>query len=211
MIAMQSDATIKLLGAWQMDILLEDEKSMFQDYLDRELFNERIIRLNEEISAYTIDNVIPLIQLFNSKDEKEGTPVDKRKPIEIHISSPGGSAYDGWEVVSAIENSKTPVHTYVQGYAMSMALPIYLAGHKKFLGKYATLLYHEIRGGIEGTRSETKRLGKEYDRLQHLYDSYITDRTSVKQETLDKYQEGIDDWYIGFEDAEKYGFFDEVI
>lgn len=192
-----------------MDLFLEEEKSTLLDKVEKELFKDRVIYLNEDISSYTISNIVPLIHKINKDDE--GVEVADRKPIHLHVTSYGGSAYDGWSIVSAIENSKTPVHTYVEGYAMSMGLPIFLAGHKRILGRFASLLYHELRGGASGTRQEVKRLDKEYDRLQKLYDDYIISKTDVTQEILDDHQERVSDWYIGLEDATKYKMFDELI
>jgi ATP-dependent Clp protease protease subunit len=194
-----------------MDFLLEDEKftSGLLDKVEKELFKDRVIYLNEDISSFTISGIVPLIHKINKEDE--GIEVDKRRPIHLHITSYGGSAYDGWQLVSTIENSKTPVYTYVEGYAMSMALPIYLSGAKKHLGKYATLLYHELRGGAHGTRQEVKRLDKEYDRLQKLYDDYIIAKSLITQEILDEHQEKVSDWYIGLEESTKYQLFDELI
>lgn len=189
--------------------LLEEHSMGFLEKVEKDLFNERVIYLNDDITSFSVSTIVPLIHKINKEDEKlEGS---ERKPIHLHITSYGGSAYDGWQLVSTIENSKTPVYTYVEGYAMSMGLPIYLAGHKRFLGKYATLLYHELRGGANGTRQEVKRLDKEYDRLQKLYDDYIISKTTVTQEILDDHQERVSDWYIGLEDAKKYQMFDELI
>jgi ATP-dependent Clp protease protease subunit len=193
-----------------MDLLLEEEfKSGLLEKVEKDLFKDRVIYLNEDISSFTIANIVPLIHKINKEDE--AIPVEERKPIHLHITSYGGSAYDGWQIVSTIENSKTPVYTYVEGYAMSMALPIFLSGTKRFLGKYATLLYHELRGGAHGTRQEVKRLDKEYDRLQKIYDDYIISKSTITQEILDYHQEKVSDWYIGLEESEKYQLFDELI
>lgn len=194
-----------------MEFLPEEGKMGLLDQVEKELFDERIIYLNEDISAYTIEGVVPLIHKINIIDEKNGVPVSERKPIQLHITSYGGSAYDGWAIVSTIERSATPVHTFVEGYAMSMGLPIFLAGKKRFIGKYATLLYHELRGGAHGTRQEVKRLDKEYDRLQKIYDDYIIAKSSITQEILDEHQEKVSDWYIGLEESTKYNMFDELI
>lgn len=195
-----------------MEFLLEEEKN--DDLLtkvEKELFNDRIIYLNEDISQFTISNIVPLIHKINVEDDDKDIPTEKRLPIHLHIVSYGGSAYDGWQLVSTIENSKTPVYTYVEGYAMSMALPIYLAGHKKFIGRYATLLYHELRGNASGTRQEVKRLDKEYDRLQKLYDDYIVSHSEITQDILDKHQENVNDWYIGLDEIKKYKLYDEIL
>lgn len=192
-----------------MDMLIEEEKNPLLDKVEKELFTERIIYLNEDISSYTIANIVPLIHKINVEDK--GKDISERTPIQLHISSFGGCAYSGWGVVSAIENSETPVHTYVESFAMSMGLPIYLSGKKRFLGKYASLLYHELRGGANGTRQEVKRLDKEYDRLQKLYDDYIISKSTITQEILDEHQDRVSDWYIGLEDAKKYQLFDVLI
>ena len=196
-----------------MDLLLDglEEKSPLLDKVQKDLFNERVIYLNEDISGYTIDNIVPLIKHINVQDNKANIDPENRKPIELHITSAGGSAYDGFSVLSEIENSVTPVHTYCTGYAMSMGLPLFLAGHKRFMGKYATLLYHELRGGANGTRQEVKRLDKEYDRLQKVYDDYIINHSSITQEVLDEHQEKVSDWYIDAETASKYGLYDVLM
>jgi ATP-dependent Clp protease protease subunit len=192
-------------------MLEEEMKSTLLDKVEKELFKDRIIYLNEDISSYTIEGIVPLIHRINKEDEESGIEPENRKPIHLHITSYGGSAYDGWQIVSTIENSKTPIYTYVEGYAMSMALPIFLSGKKRFLGKYATLLYHELRGGAHGTRQEVKRLDKEYDRLQKIYDDYIISKSTITQEILDYHQEKVSDWYIGLEESTKYKLFDELI
>ena len=192
-----------------MDLMAEVQKDSLLEKVEKELFKDRVIYLNEDISDYTIAGIVPLIHKINKDDE--GLEESDRKPIHLYVTSYGGSAYDGWHLVSTIENSKTPVYTYVEGYAMSMGLPIYLSGKIRHLGKYATLLYHELRGGANGTRQEVKRLDKEYDRLQKLYDDYIISKTSVTQEILDDHQERVSDWYIGFDEAKKFNMFDKVI
>ena len=194
-----------------MDLLVKEEKGKLLDIVEKDLFKERVIHLNEDISSYTIENIVPLIQKINMEDDLANIPVEDRKPINLYVTSFGGEAYSGWHVVSIIENSKTPVYTHCLGYAMSMGLPIFLAGKKRFLGRYSTLLYHELRGGIEGTRQEVKRLDKEYDRLQKIYDDYIILKTTVTQEILDEHQDRVSDWYISAEVAGQYSFYDELV
>ena len=193
-----------------MEFLLEQEsiKTPLLDKVEKELFEKRVIYLNEDISDMTISNIIPLIHLINLEDE--GIKVENRVPLKLFITSYGGSAYDGWNLVSAIENSETPIYTICESYAMSMGLPIFLAGKRKYLGKYASLLYHELRGGASGTRQEVKRLDKEYDRLQKLYDDYIVNNSKLTQDILDDHQERVSDWYIGFEESTKYELYTHV-
>lgn len=192
-----------------MDILLGQEvENKLLEQVEKELFENRIIYLNEDISDLTIANIVPLIHKINLEDKDKG--VEEIEPIKIFVTSYGGSAYDGWGLVSAIENSRTPIYTICETYGMSMGLPIFLSGHRKYLGKYATLLYHELRGQASGTRQEVKRLDKEYDRLQKIYDDYIIAHTTLTQNILNEHQEKVSDWYIGFDEAKKYSMFTHV-
>ena len=186
-----------------MELLIGQEtENKLLNKIEYELFQSRIIYLNEDISDETLANIIPLIHKINIEDK--GIPIDERIPVKVFITTYGGSAYDGWGIVNAFETSETPVYTICDTYAMSMGLPIWLSGHRRYLGKYATLLYHELRGGINGTREEVKRLDKEYDRLQKIYDEYIVSRSTISQGTLDSHQEKVSDWYISSEEAQKY-------
>jgi len=189
-----------------MELLIGQEvDNKLLEKVEKELFENRIIYLNEDISELTIANIVPFIHKINVEDE--GKSKEERVPLKIFVTTYGGSCYDGWGLVSAIENSETPVYTICETYAMSMGLPIFLSGHRQYLGKYATLLYHELRGNASGTRQEVKRLDKEYDRLQKIYDDYIVTHTSLTQDILNEHQEKVSDWYIGFDECKDYKLF----
>lgn len=189
-----------------MELLLGQEvENKLLDKVTKELFENRVIYLNEDISDLTIAEIVPLIHRINLEDKDKN--LSEIEPLKIFVTTYGGSCYDGWGLVSAIENSRTPIYTICETYAMSMGLPIFLSGHRKFLGKYASLLYHELRGQASGTRQEVKRLDKEYDRLQKIYDDYIVKNTSLTQDTLIEHQEKVSDWYIGFDEAQGYKMF----
>lgn len=172
--------------------------------IEKELFESRIINLNENVTQFTLDYIIPLIQKINLDDEKNNIPVDQRKPIELNISSYGGGVYEGWGIVSHIINSKTPVHTYLHSFAMSMGLAIFLAGSKRYISDYATLMYHELSSTLEGTREEIKRAADEYDRLQEIYDNFVVKRTNLTLDVLKSHQEKVSDWYIDADTAIQY-------
>jgi ATP-dependent protease ClpP protease subunit len=67
----------------------------------------------------------------------------KPVPIHLHIHSPGGSIFAGLSIYDTIKNSKTAVHTYVDGSAASAATIISIAGKKRFIGKNGFMLVHQ--------------------------------------------------------------------
>jgi ATP-dependent Clp protease protease subunit len=129
----------------------------------------------------------------------------------LYISSPGGSAYDGFAAVNEIITSKTPVHAVCSGYVMSMGLAIYVAAHKRIAFPYTNFMYHEVSGGAVGRNSEMERATTEGKRVQKMYDTVIISRTKIDQKKLDTVKKKSLDWFFGVEEAESMGFVDEII
>lgn len=165
----------------------------------------RKILLSENINAASVKDVIAKIMDINYDDNlKEADYKDwERKPIKLFINSFGGSVYDGLSIVDIVKQSKTPVHTISIGSSMSMGFWIYLAGHKRFVGEHATLMFHDIStcawDKVEGIKQELN----ECLRLQKVICNEITSTSLVKQETLDDYITRKAEWYIPADEAIK--------
>jgi len=65
-----------------------------------------------------------------------------KKRIQIYINSEGGSVKQGFSIISAILNTKTPIDTFVVGIAFSIAGIISLMGRKREAMDYASLMFH---------------------------------------------------------------------
>ena len=158
----------------------------------------RKILLSENINASSVKDIITKIMEINADDDfKEADYKDwERKPIKLFINSFGGSVYDGLALVDIIKQSKTPVHTISVGSSMSMGFWIYLAGHKRFVGENATLMFHDISTVVWDKTEGIKQEVKEMERLQTMLSQYITSTSLVKQETLNDYITRKAEWYI---------------
>jgi ATP-dependent Clp protease, protease subunit len=99
-------------------------------YFDRE-DQFRSIILSNDIDNESVEEVIQFILDANEyDDEQDSVSKDfERKPIKLVVNSFGGVIYDGFALIGVIKTSRTPIHTYCYGYAMSMGLPIFAAGH----------------------------------------------------------------------------------
>ena len=165
----------------------------------------RKILLSENITSSSVKDVIKEIMEINEDDDlKEADYKDwERKPIKLFINSFGGSVYDGLALVDIIKQSKTPVHTISIGSSMSMGFWIYLAGHKRFVGENATLMFHDISTVVWDKTEGIKQEVKEMERLQAMLSQHITSTSLVKQETLDDYITRKAEWYIPADEAIK--------
>lgn len=67
--------------------------------------------------------------------------------INVRINSEGGSVINGIQIISAILNSRIPIHTYNDGYAMSMGGFIWLTAKKenRHMAEFARFMIHAPR------------------------------------------------------------------
>jgi ATP-dependent Clp protease protease subunit len=174
---------------------------------------KRLLILGEYVTNSSVNTIIKAIIEYNMQDDaiEKDTKNFERQPIVLVINCYGGNVYDGWALVGAIEMSGTPIITVAIGSVMSMALPIFLAGHTRLAHKRSTFVYHEIRGGMSGTLTDFKQGIEESDRVQNNYDSMVLEKTKIMKEQLLSVRDRKIDWFIPADEAMKLGIIDEVI
>ena len=175
--------------------------------------DKRLFYISDDIDNSSIGSLtFDLLFLLQQDDEKDAKEKDfKREPIKIYINSYGGSVYDMWALIDIITNSKTPIYTYCTGYAMSAACKIFLAGHKRFISKHATLLYHQMSCWRSGKYQDLVEDREEMDYLQNTIEEYVLNRTKMTKKEIQRIRENKIDYYIHADKAVELGFADEVI
>lgn len=168
----------------------------------------RTIVLSGEINELSVKDTIQTISFINEIEEGK----EEVEPIKLIINSVGGSMYDGFALIGAIETSYVPIYTYGYGSIMSMALPILVAGDKRFGHSLATFMYHECLDSMPYDQiTVLKENLEETDRLMAMYDEYITSNTTLTQKQLNKVKNKKIDWHFGSEEALSYNIINEVI
>ncbi|UKS28834.1 ATP-dependent Clp protease proteolytic subunit [Paenibacillus sp. HWE-109] len=165
--------------------------------------------INKSSVKAIIEQIMKVNQFDDDKDKKEKD--FKRVPIDLIINSNGGSVYDGLALINVIDNSKTPVHTYVYGLAASMSLLIAVSGHKRHAGRLSTFMYHSVSTHIDGHLEHLKNRVDETQRLQNIYDQYILSKTTLSIEELLRVQENQRNWYMSPDEALSVGIIDEIV
>lgn len=173
----------------------------------------RLFYLSDDVDNCSIGqlcwSLISQLQKDDNQEEKEKNFT--REPIKIYINSYGGSVYDMWALIDIMLNSKTPIHTYCTGYAMSAAFKIFLAGHKRFATKHATFMYHQMSCKRSGKYQDLVEDRKQDDYLQKTVEEYVMDRTKLTQADMDDIREKKKDFYIHPKEALKWGIVNEII
>lgn len=185
----------------------------FKSNIDVKDNNSRNIVLSSDITASSVADIIESILDINTLDDEleEDLQDYHREPIKLIINSFGGSVYDGFALIAAIEHSKTPIHGYCYGSAMSMGFIIYISTHVRYAHKTSTLMYHEISDMFWGNITGAKQNLKECERLQKVYDDYVLGRTKIPVDKMDEYKARKEDWYMSAQEAAKYKIIHKII
>ena len=167
----------------------------------------RILSIGD-IEIDNVNDIIEVIYDINEEDIKKS----HKEPIRLIVNSPGGDVYHAFALVDVISNSLTPIYTICHGHAMSAALIVYAAGHKRFASQRATFMYHEI---LWSTQSEKLQYHlqevKEGERMWKIYDDYLLSRTNFTAKQLSEVKKTRGEWYMDVKVAQKYGLVDEIL
>lgn len=188
-----------------MDSLLQLSYSEIYELSD---LKERRLYLNAEVDEAVFDTLVYNIMRYNAQDK--GIPVEERKPIFLFINSPGGNVSDGYGLIDAIVQSKTPVYTVNQAMCASMAFLIFIAGDKRYTMPHSEFLMHDGSGFCMDSTAKLKdRLEFETNQLERMTKNYILERTNISEELYNKRYRM--EWYFLPEEAKDLGVATHII
>ena len=100
----------------------------------------------------------------------------KNIPIYLHINSFGGSLYDAYAAVDTIKNLRFPIYSIIEGCAASAGTIISVVCSKRFIGKNAHMLIHQLSSSMWGKMSEIedeyKHLNELMKQIKRIYGEY---------------------------------------
>ena len=146
------------------------------------------VYFNDEINSDTAFALCKELRVVESQLRLTSTMLnlESPQPIVLHITTDGGCIHSAFTVVDVIQRMSIPVHTVVEGFVASAGTLIALAGEKRFIGKNAYMLIHELRSGVWGKMSsiedEFANLRKVMDHIVQFY----LDTTPFTKKQLEK-------------------------
>jgi len=180
----------------------------YSDKFDIEDNEQRRIYINSEIDENIVDTAVYHILRYNRIDKD--TPITSREPIKIYINSPGGLVADGYALIDAIKLSKTPVYTINLANCLSMALLIFISGHKRFSMPHAEFLLHDGSSGCFDSVSKMQdRLKFESEQIDKMTKEYILSNTSITKEQYEMNMRK--EWYFLPQEGKSIGVVDSII
>lgn len=191
----------KSLYEMNFEELLKKENGDYEDAWETyEFYQLRRIELDGAVKKETVDKLITEIEILDSLAPGE--------PITLMIDSGGGSVYDGLRLYNAMKSSKSPVHTFVNGRAASMAAIILIAGDVRMATAESRVLIHQVAGG---TRGKVENMEHDINHASTLQDDLfeiIAENTGLSLQDIRRI--AANDVYYDGEESIQLGFVDKL-
>lgn len=182
------------------------EKSQFgeraYDIYSR-LLKERIVFLGGPIDDQVANIIIAQLLFLESTDPK--------KDIKLYVNSPGGSVTSTLAIIDTMEYIKPDVSTICIGIAASGGAIVLSSGTKgkRMALPNAEVMIHQPLGGIEGQASDIAITAKHILKTKENLNKILSKNTGQSLSQIEKDSDR--DYYMGADDAKKYGVIDKII
>lgn len=141
------------------------------------------------------------LKWYRNNDLDESLYKKEKVKIIIHLSTYGGSAYDGLGICDLLTNlDNNPLidlEIICEGKVMSCGIPILLSVKNRICTENTNFMIHQLSTFNLGKLDKMKEDVEEGERLQNIIDNIIVSNSKITKEQLD-------DWYSHKKDA----FFD---
>ncbi len=184
--------------------VIEQEGQMERAYdIYSRLLKDRIIFLGETIDEHSANLIVAQLLFLDSQDTK--------KDISIYINSPGGSVYDAFAIYDTINYIKSDVSTIAVGMAASAAAFLLSSGTKgkRFALPHSKIMIHQPSSGTRGKVTDMEIDLEESIKLKKQLEEILAKNTGQKASKI--HQDMERDYYMGADEANKYGLVDKVI
>jgi ATP-dependent protease ClpP protease subunit len=135
------------------------------------------------------------------KNTLEG--VNENEPLEVEITSEGGSVFAGLQLSNILNRWKGEVTTHAVGFVASIATVILMAGKKIVVDSNCFCLIHLPWSVVQGNKNDLEKEIDALEKCKHAMMSYYMKHSKVSAEEIEKCLEN-ETWLLGDEFAELF-------
>ena len=167
------------------------------------LLKERVVFLVGPVTEATANLIVAQLLFLESENPD--------KDISFYINSPGGSVSAGLAVYDTMQFIKPDVSTLCVGQAASMGSLLLAAGDpgKRFILPNSRVMIHQPMGGFQGQATDIEIHAKEILYLRERLNEILAKHSKQPIDVIRRDTER--DFFLGAEDAVKYGLVDKVL
>jgi ATP-dependent protease ClpP protease subunit len=110
----------------------------------------------------------------------------KSLAIYLHLTTNGGSIHSAFNIIDCMNSITLPIYTIVEGYVASAGTLISIHGKKRYIGKNAYMLIHELRSGVWGKMTYLEEEMTNFKKVQEHLITLYTNKTILTRKKLNK-------------------------
>jgi ATP-dependent Clp protease protease subunit len=136
---------------------------------------------------------------------------DPDQDIYLYINCPGGAVTAGLAIYDTLQYIRPAISTICIGQAASMGALLLAAGTagKRYALPNARIMIHQPLAGVQGQASDIDIHAREILRMRETLNEILVLHSGQTKEQIETDTDR--DFFMGGEDAKKYGLIDDVI
>ena len=171
--------------------------------------------VEEERVSEVIAGLLTLHHMGKPKLTEEGEIKEEGKPIDMYVSTYGGSADDMAALVDimGVVKKDCPIRTIGIGKVMSAGVLILASGTKgeRTIGRNCRVMIHSVIAGNAGSLHNLENELAEVKKMQEVYLDSLVEATNLTKKQLKSFMRRKTNVYLTAEEAIKYGIADKIL
>ena len=171
--------------------------------------------VEEERVSEVIAGLLTLHHMGKPKLSEDGEEIEAGKPIDMYVSTYGGSADDMAALVDIMNMVKKDctIRTIGLGKVMSAGVLIMASGTKgeRTIGRNCRVMIHSVIAGNAGSLHNLENELAEVKKMQEVYLDSLVEVTNLTKKQLKSFMRRKTNVYLTAEEAIKYGIADKIL
>lgn len=167
------------------------------------LLKERIVFLVGQINDEMANLIVAQLLFLEAENST--------KDISLYINSPGGVVTSALAIYDTMQFIKPDVSTLCIGMAASAGALLLSGGapKKRHCLPHATVMIHQVLGGVQGQSTDIQIHAKETQRIGDTLNKILSKHTGKSFEQIEK--DTNRDNFMSAEQAKEYGLIDSIL
>ena len=167
------------------------------------LLKDRIVLLSGEINDMVASSVVAQLLFLESEDAE--------KDIYLYINSPGGVITSAFSIYDTMNYIRPDICTICIGQAASAGAFLLSSGQKgkRYSLPHSRIMIHQPLGGAQGQATDIEIQANEILRLKKILSEIMAGNCGQSLKKISQDMER--DFFMGAEEALKYGLIDKVL
>lgn len=132
----------------------------------------------------------------------------KVSAINLHISSPGGSVFDGQDIYNALKVHPASITVYIGSLAASIASVIALAGDKIVMASNGLYMIHNPWGSVQGEAADMRKYAGVLDKVKETIIAVYKEKCNLNGAEIVAAMDA--ETWMTADEALAFGFIDEI-